>query len=90
MSGEYLRAISGFCPLRYNHAMFLIDQLAEEKISEAISQGGLDNLPGAGKPLYLDDDALIPEALRAGFRLLKNSGFPRVWSCASKSVRSRH
>ena len=55
--------------------MYLIDKLAEEKISEAIKQGELDNLPGAGKPLHLEDDALIPEELRAGYRLLKNSGY---------------
>jgi hypothetical protein len=55
--------------------MYLIDKLAEEKIVEAIRRGELDNLPGAGKPLQLDDDALVPEELRAGFRLLKNAGY---------------
>ncbi len=54
--------------------MYLIDKLAEEKIAEAIRRGELDNLPGAGKPLQLDDDALVPEDLRAGYRLLKNAG----------------
>jgi hypothetical protein len=55
--------------------MGLIDKLAEEKIAEAIRHGVLDNLPGAGKPLRLDDDSLVPEELRAGFRLLKNAGY---------------
>jgi len=55
--------------------MYLIDKLAEEKIAEAIRRGELDNLPGAGKPLQLDDDALVPEDLRAGYRLLKNAGY---------------
>lgn len=55
--------------------MYLIDKLAEEKITEAIARGELDNLPGAGKPLRLDDDSLVPEDLRAGFRLLKNAGY---------------
>jgi hypothetical protein len=55
--------------------MYLIDKLAEEKIAEAIGRGELDNLPGAGKPLQLDDDTLVPEDLRAGFRLLKNAGY---------------
>ena len=68
--------------------MFLIEQLAEEKICEAITQGELDNLPGVGKPLYLDDDALIPEALRAGFRLLKNSGFLPPGLELRKQIRS--
>ena len=55
--------------------MWLIDQLAEQKIRAAIERGELDNLPGAGKPLELDDDRLIPEELRAGYRLLKNAGY---------------
>ena len=55
--------------------MYLIDKLAEEKITEAIDRGELDNLSGAGKPLHLDDDILVPEELRAGLRLLKNSGY---------------
>lgn len=55
--------------------MFLIDKLAEQKIAEAIERGELDNLPGKGRPLGLDDDALVPEELRAGFRLLRNAGY---------------
>lgn len=55
--------------------MWLIDQLADKHIIEAIDRGELDNLPGAGKPLQLDDDSLVPEELRAGYRLLKNAGF---------------
>ena len=43
--------------------MYLIDKLAEEKITEAIGRGELDNLPGAGKPLHLDDDSLVPEVM---------------------------
>jgi len=49
--------------------------LAERKIEEAISRGELDNLPGAGRPLELDDDRLVPEGLRAAYRLLKNAGY---------------
>jgi hypothetical protein len=32
-------------------------------------------LPGAGAPLELEDEALVPQDLRAGYRVLKNSGF---------------
>jgi Domain of unknown function (DUF1992) len=49
--------------------------LAERKIAEAIANGELDNLPGAGRPLELDDDSLIPEDLRAAYRILKNAGY---------------
>lgn len=55
--------------------MWLIDKLAEQHIREAIEKGELDNLPGSGKPLKLEDDALVPEELRAGYRLLKNAGY---------------
>ena len=53
----------------------MFDQIAERKIAEAIANGELDNLPGAGQPLDLDDDALVPEELRLAYRILKNAGF---------------
>ena len=55
--------------------MLLIDQIAEQKIMEAILNGELDSLPGQGQPLHLDDDRSVPEELRVVYRLLKNSGF---------------
>lgn len=55
--------------------MFLGDALAEQKIAEAIKKGELDNLPGAGSPLHLDDDSDVPVELRMAYRILKNSGF---------------
>lgn len=54
--------------------MWLIDQLAEARILQAIERGELDNLPGAGRPLALDDDSLVPEELRMAYRVLKNAG----------------
>ena len=53
----------------------MFDLIAERKIAEAISRGELDNLPGEGRPLDLDDDALIPEELRLAHRILKNAGY---------------
>lgn len=55
--------------------MFLIDKIAEEKIKRAIDNGELQDLPGAGKPLNLDDDTHVPAELRAAYRLLKNAGY---------------
>lgn len=55
--------------------MSLLDLLAEKHILAALRQGELDNLPGAGHPLQLDDDSHVPSELRAGYRILKNSGF---------------
>jgi hypothetical protein len=53
----------------------MFDLIAEKKIAEAISRGELDDLPGRGRPLDLDDDALVPEDLRLAYRILKNAGF---------------
>src|SRR5918996_2833962 len=53
----------------------MLDFLVEQKLLEAVSRGEFDDLPGAGRPLELDDDALIPEDLRLAYRVLKNAGF---------------
>src|SRR5689334_5913678 len=55
--------------------MMALELLAEKKIAEAIERGELDDLPGAGKPLDLGDDALVPEELRLAYRVLKNAGY---------------
>lgn len=49
--------------------------IAERKIQEAIEEGQLDNLPGYGKPLELEDLSHIPPDMRMAYTLLKNSGF---------------
>ncbi len=54
--------------------MWLLDQWAERHILDAQRKGELDNLPGSGEPLALDDDSHVPPELRAGYRLLKNAG----------------
>jgi hypothetical protein len=53
----------------------MLEFLAERRIAEAVANGELDDLPGAGAPLQLDDDALIPEELRLAYRILKNAGY---------------
>ena len=53
----------------------VLDALAEARIEEAMREGVFDDLPGVGRPLDLDDDRLVPEALRAAYRILKNAGF---------------
>lgn len=55
--------------------MLLFELIAEQKIREAAERGELDNLPGAGAPLNLDDDALVPQGVRVAHRILKNAGF---------------
>ena len=56
-------------------AMNLLEQIAEQRIQEAMNRGELRDLPGEGRPLHLDDDSAIPEELRVAYRILKNAGF---------------
>jgi len=55
--------------------LLLLDALAEARIEEAIAAGELADLPGAGRPLELDDERFVPEEVRAAYRILKRAGF---------------
>lgn len=55
--------------------MKLLDALVEQRIAAAAARGEFDDLPGAGAPLDLDDDLLVPEEVRVANRILKNAGF---------------
>lgn len=55
--------------------MFEFERIAEQRILESIARGELDQLPGAGAPLDLDDDSLVPPEMRLAFRVLKNAGY---------------
>ena len=64
--------------------------LAERKIEEAIERGELDDLPGAGQPLDLDDlDPLLPEELRMAYRILKNAGMSTAGTQDDSAERAR-
>ncbi|MDR3428924.1 DnaJ family domain-containing protein [Silvimonas sp.] len=56
--------------------MWFLTELAERRIAQALDNGELDNLPGAGQPLPGEDfDPLVPEHQRMAWRVLKNSGY---------------
>lgn len=52
-----------------------LEQIAEEKIEEAIANGLFDNLAGRGKALDLDDYFATPEHLRSTHAMLKTHGY---------------
>jgi hypothetical protein len=54
--------------------MTSLQTIAEARIREAIARGELEDLPGSGKRLELEDLSQVPEDLRAGYLLLKNAG----------------
>ena len=55
--------------------MSIFDRLAEERIRAALEKGELSGLPGEGRPLEFDDDALVPAELRMSNRVLRNAGY---------------
>ena len=54
--------------------MFDFDTIAERRIRDAMNRGEFDNLPGAGRPLDLNEDPLVPAEVRMAYRVLKNAG----------------
>src|SRR5690349_8371285 len=54
------------------------DAIVEAKIAQAQQAGAFDDLPGAGKPLDLADDRLVPEDVRVAYRILRNAGYVPV------------
>jgi hypothetical protein len=56
--------------------MDVLATIAERKIREAMERGEFDDLPGAGKPLVMEEDlAGVPAELRMAYKILKNAGF---------------
>jgi len=52
-----------------------LDALVEARIVRAIERGELNDLPGQGRPLSLDDDTCVAHEVRLAYRILKNAGF---------------
>ena len=52
----------------------VIQLVAERRIEEAQAQGAFDNLPGAGKPLEIEDLSHVPEDMRMAYKILRNAG----------------
>lgn len=63
------------------------ESLIDQQIREAEAAGQFRDLPGAGKPLNLDDDKHVPEELRLGYRMLKGAGYAPPWIELQKSIR---
>jgi hypothetical protein len=54
--------------------MDILAKVAEQKILAAIARGELDNLSLQGQPIPQDNDSLVPDELRMGYKILKNAG----------------
>ena len=55
--------------------MWLIDELADARIADAMRAGQFENLPGVGERVLMEVDGLVPEELRVAYRMLRNAGY---------------
>ena len=51
-------------------------RIAELRIRDAMEQGKFDDLPGAGKPLDMEEYFAVPEDMRMAYTILKNANVP--------------
>ena len=67
--------------------MLALEIIAERRIDEAVARGEFDNLPGAGQPLDLYEDPLVPPEARMARRILRNA---EIEACdLAKELRDR-
>lgn len=59
----------------YLHQNSSLITVSSQNSEQARQEGQFDGLPGAGKLQQLDGANLVPEQLRAAYRLLKNAGY---------------
>lgn len=62
----------------------------DEVIRDAMRKGEFDNLPGAGKPLQLEDESNVPPELRLSHRLLKQNDLTPEWIMIGKEIDAAH
>jgi hypothetical protein len=53
--------------------LYGFEKIVEERILTAQRKGEFENLPGAGKPLMLEDNRCVAEELRLAYKILKNA-----------------
>lgn len=60
----------------------------DKQIREAMERGEFDRLPGAGKPLDLNENPYTPEDWRLAFKVLKDAGVAPEWIEQGKEIRT--
>lgn len=56
-----------------------IRRRVDDVLEQAVADGEFDDLPGAGKPLSLDQTPHVPADMRTAYRLLNNAGMAPDW-----------
>jgi len=61
-------------------------RIVDHLLGEAIGDGDISDLPGAGKPLALNEDSHTPPDQRAAFKIMQDNEVAPGWVTLAKSV----
>ncbi len=61
----------------------------EEAIRQALNDGRAAALPGAGKPLSLDDDPNTPDDMRVAYKIMRDNNVEPDWITAGKELEEK-
>ena len=64
------------------------ESAVEKQIREAMERGDFDHLPGAGKPLDLNENPYTPTDWQLAFKVLKDAGVAPEWIEQGKEIRN--
>jgi hypothetical protein len=67
-----------------------LQRIGEQRLKEAVEAGHLDDFPGKGEPLDLEDLSRIAPEMRQSYMLLKGHGFVSEASQISGEIVSVH
>lgn len=60
--------------------------LIDQELRKALGDGRADHLPGAGKPLKLNDDPSTPEDLRMAYKIMRDNDITPEWISLGKDL----
>ena len=63
--------------------------LIDRQLEQLKQEGGLTNLPGAGKPLKWEDDTNTPADLQMAHKILKDNDMAPDWIMAGREVEGK-
>ncbi len=63
--------------------------LIDRQVREILGDGRSTGLPGAGKPLKLDDDVNTPAELRMAHRILRDNGLAPDWMLLGRELEEK-
>lgn len=61
----------------------------DRALDEAMQNGDLQNLPGAGKPLDLSEDSNVPSDMRLAYKILKRNNMAPEWIEINKTLEKK-